>query len=144
MHRTLKLEATKPARNNLLQQQERFDEFKQSYNFERPHQALAMQRPGDVYKRSMRPYVGLPDITYPGYDKTLLVSNCGRMCIRRMKIHLSQAFSNQPIGLKYVDTGVWQVDFMSYTLGYFDEESKLFAPNDDPFGLKIDNWGRAY
>jgi putative transposase len=140
MHRTLKLEATKPARGNLLQQQETFDEFKQSYNFERPHQALEMKRPGDIYQKSRRPYVGLPDISYPGYDKTLLVSNCGRICVRRMKIHLSHAFSNQPLGLKYVDTGVWQVDFMSYTLGYFDEQSKIFSPNDDPFGLKIDNW----
>lgn len=138
MHRTLKLEATKPARNNLLQQQETFDEFKQSFNFERPHQALDMMRPADVYQRSPRHYLGLPDLTYPGFDRTILISNCGRVCIRKLKIHISKAFANQPVGLKQVDAGIWQVDFMSYTLGYFDEESRKFSPNDDPFGLRLD------
>ena len=138
MHRTLKLEATKPARSNLLQQQETFDEFKQSFNFERPHEAIEMKRPADIYAKSPRPYIGLPDITYPGYDRTVLISNCGRICIRKLKIHISKAFANQPVGLKYIDTGVWKVDFMSYTLGYFDEESRKFSPNDDPFGLRLD------
>jgi putative transposase len=39
MHRTLKLEATKPAAPNVLQQQARFDAFVARYNDERPHQA---------------------------------------------------------------------------------------------------------
>jgi len=140
MHRTLKLEATHPARNNHLQQQETFDEFKGTFNYERPHEALDMKRPGDLYTKSPRTYQGLTDILYPGYDKTLLISNCGRICIgRKVKVHISKAFANQPVGLKRVDPGVWQVDFMSYTLGYFDEESRKFSPNDDPFGLRIDN-----
>jgi len=138
MHRTLKLEATKPARSNLLQQQETFEYFKQQFNFERPHQAIEMKCPGEIYQKSRRPYQGLPDITYPGYDKSLLISNCGRVCLKNLKIHVSRAFANQPVGMKEVDSGIWQVDFMSYTLGYFDEESRKFAPNDDPFGLRID------
>ncbi len=44
MHFTLKKEATKPAADNVLQQQERF-------NQERPHQALGMKVPADVYVR---------------------------------------------------------------------------------------------
>ena len=39
MHLTLKLETTKPAGANFLQQQARFDDFIQCYNTERPHQA---------------------------------------------------------------------------------------------------------
>lgn len=136
MHRTLKLEATRPARGNLLQQQETFEEFKQQFNFERPHQALQMKKPGDMYRKSSRPYRGLPDITYPGYDKTLQMSNCGRICFNEAKIHVTRSLANQLVGLKEVDHGIWQVDFMSYTLGYFDEESYRFSPNDDPFGMR--------
>lgn len=136
MHRTLKLEATQP-RSNLLQQQETFDQFRERFNHERPHQALNMRYPGEVYQRSTRPYRGLPDITYPGYDKALLISNCGRVLLKKLKIHISKALSNQPVGLKQVDQGIWQVDFMSYTIGYFDEESRSFAPNEDPFGLRL-------
>src|SRR5207244_8784192 len=56
MHRTLKAETARPARGNLLQQQERFDAFIEEFNFERPHEALAMKRPGEVYKESTSPY----------------------------------------------------------------------------------------
>lgn len=139
MHRTLKLEATRPPRDNSLQQQERFDEFREEFNFERPHQALDMKRPGDVYRKSLRPYQGLPDLTYPGFDKTLLITNCGRVCLNDLKIHISKALANQPVGLKQIDNGIWQVDFMSYTLGYFDAESRSFAPNDDPFGFRLNS-----
>lgn len=137
MHRTLKLETTNPARNNLLQQQETFDHFKEQFNAERPHQALDMKRPSDVYKKSIRGYKGLTDITYPDCDKIILISNCGRICFKKYKIHLSKSFANQSIGIKEVDEGIWKAEFMNYDLGYFDEESKKFAPNDDPFGLRI-------
>lgn len=136
MHRTLKLEATHPARSNLLQQQETFDKFKARFNCERPHQALDMKRPAEVHQKSSRPYQGLSDLAYPGSDKTILISNCGRICVKKQKIHLSRAFANQAVGIKEVDTGIWRVEFMHYTLGYFDEESEKFSPNDDPFGLR--------
>ena len=42
MHLTLKKEATKPAAQNVLQQQAKFDDFITCYNQERPHQALEM------------------------------------------------------------------------------------------------------
>lgn len=58
MHLTLKKEATKPAVVNVLQQQARFDTFIEHYNQERPHQALGMKVPGDVYTRSSRVYRG--------------------------------------------------------------------------------------
>ncbi len=61
MHLTLKKEATKPASKNLLQQQGRFDHFMEQYNQERPHQALAMRYPAEVYKRSSRPYMLAPE-----------------------------------------------------------------------------------
>jgi putative transposase len=139
MHRTLKLEATHPARSNVFQQQEVFDQFKKSFNFERPHQALGMKRPGDLYQKSARPYHGVPELTYPGFDKILLISSCGRVCVKKYKISITKSLANQHVGLKQVDQGVWQVDFMSYTLGYFDEESRTFAPNEDPFGLRLNS-----
>jgi len=43
MHLTLKLETTKPAGQNFLQQQARFDTFIDSFDNERPHQAIAMR-----------------------------------------------------------------------------------------------------
>jgi putative transposase len=138
MHRTLKLEATKPPAPSLLQQQEKFYGFINEYNCERPHQALGMKCPNDVYEKSPKQYKGLSDVTYPGFEKALLISNCGRICVKKKKIHISKAFANQPIGLKEVDDNIWTVFFMDYHLGYYDEFSLKFAPKDDPFGIKLD------
>lgn len=138
MHRTLKLEATKPPKTNLLQQQERFFEFVSEYNQERPHQALDMKCPAEIYQKSPRPYRGLPDVTYPDFERTQMLSNCGRVCLKKMKIHISKSFANQPVGLREVDDQIWEVCFMDYQLGYFDEFSRIFSPTDDPFGIKLD------
>ena len=100
---------------------------------------MGMKCPGEVYERSPRTYAGLPALTYPGFDKTLLVSNCGRVCMRKDKIHLSRAFANQPIGLTEVDDHIWEVTFMDYDLGFFDEAGQTFSPKGDPFGIKLDN-----
>src|ERR687884_720713 len=72
MHLTLKKEATKPAAANVLQQQARFDAFQQEFNTERPHEALAMKCPAEVYSASTRSYDGLPDVTYPFHDPDIL------------------------------------------------------------------------
>jgi putative transposase len=56
MHLTLKKEATKPASFNFLQQQARFDAFIDEFNNDRPHQALNMQYPGELYTPSTRTY----------------------------------------------------------------------------------------
>ena len=89
MHLTLKLETTKPAGNNFLQQQARFDDFIDCYNNERPHQALGMQCPAERYVPSARAYQGLPELDYPLHDKTVTVTTCGRICFNRQKINLS-------------------------------------------------------
>src|SRR5436190_704875 len=69
MHLTLKKEATKPAAANVLQQQARFDDFIECYNEERPHQALDMRYPAELYEPSERPYKGLGDLEYPFHDR---------------------------------------------------------------------------
>jgi putative transposase len=56
-----------------------FDTWIAQYNEERPHQALAMIVPADVYTRSPRVYRGLEDLTYPFHDQTIAVTDCGRI-----------------------------------------------------------------
>src|ERR1700680_2331475 len=80
MHLTLKKEATKPPGRNFLQQQARFDDFIEIFNQERPHEALDMKCPAEVYRPATRLYQGLPDIDYPFHDKVIVVIHCGRIC----------------------------------------------------------------
>jgi transposase InsO family protein len=134
MHLTLKKEATRPAGANLLQQQAKFDAFLEEFNHERPHEALAMKCPAEVYTASSRPYQGIPEPHYPFHDKTILVTSCGRLCLYRKKINLSTCLAGQAVGIKEVDNGIWLVSFMDYDLGYIDLEEKPLQPLDNPFG----------
>jgi putative transposase len=137
MHLTLKKEATKPAGQNFLQQQAMFDEFIEEYNNDRPHQALGMKYPSEVYTPSSRKYEGLPEVEYPFHDKSIIVTNCGRICLNRKKVNFSVVFAGQKVGIKEVDDKIWLVSFMNYDLGYFDEETCKLEPLDNPFGSKV-------
>jgi len=92
MHLTLKKEATRPPGRNILQQQMRFDAFISEFNTERPHEALSMKVPAEVYQTSARAYEGLPEISYPFHDRDAIVTNCGRLCIHRKKINISPSW----------------------------------------------------
>ncbi len=88
MHLTLKKEATRPAGENILQQQAKFDTFLEEFNSERPHEALGMKCPAEVYLASPRPYAGLPELHYPFHDRDVVVTTCGRLCLYRKKINI--------------------------------------------------------
>jgi hypothetical protein len=137
MHLTLKQEATRPAAVNTRQQQERFDAFLTRYNTERPHQALDMKVPGDLYTPSPRPYEVLGDLECPARDWTATVTLCGRICFKKRKVNLSQVFAGQRVGVKQVTDHIWLVTFMEYNLGYFDAETCRLEPIDNPFGPKV-------
>jgi hypothetical protein len=122
---------------NSLQQQARFDEFVHEFNAERPHEAIAMKCPAEVYTPSRRPYQGLPDLEYPFHDRDVLVTACGRICIYRKKINVSTVLAGQRLGIKEVDEGIWLVTFIDYDLGYIDLEQRTLQPVDNPFGPRL-------
>jgi transposase InsO family protein len=137
MHLTLKKETTRPPGPNSLQQQARFDAFREEFNAERPHEALAMKCPNEVYVASSRSYEGLPELAYPFHDRELIVTACGRICLHRKKINISTVLAGQRLGIKEVDDGIWIVSFMRYDLGYIDLEQRTLQPLDNPFGPRL-------
>lgn len=137
MHLTLKAAATRPAAANVLQQQGRFDAFVDEYNRERPHQALDMKAPADVYRPSARTYRGVEELEYPFHDWSVVVTHCGRICFKGRKVNLSHVFAGQQVGIKQVDERIWLVSFMHYDLGYFDDETCRLEPIENPFGPTV-------
>ena len=96
----MKKETTRPPGANILQQQARFDEFVSEFNDERPHEALKMKTPGEVYRPSSRAYDGLPEVEYPFHDRDILVTACGRICMHRKKINVSTVMAGAKLGKK--------------------------------------------
>jgi hypothetical protein len=101
-----------------------FDSFVREFNAERPHEALGMKCPAELYTASTRRYDGLPDLTYP-------------FCLHRKRINVSTVLAGQKLGIKEVDDGIWLASFMHYDLGYFDLEQKTLQPLDNPFGTRL-------
>lgn len=137
MHRTLKAETTRPARSNLLQQQERFDDFVDEFNNERPHEALDMKRPADVYRPSTMPYPAfLPDPDYSTHDDVLRVSRTGLIHLQgRRQVYLAKALAGQLIGIREESDDRWLVTFVNLDLGYVEPRSNRFTtinPNQPP------------
>jgi len=134
MHRTLKFETARPSRANLLQQQERFDAFVEEFNHERPHEALTMKRPAEVYELSPRSYPKtLSEPRYPEHDDVLRVYDCGNILFHRRKLYLGAALSGQHVGIREERDRRWLVTFMELDLGHIGTD-RLFVPlnNSNP------------
>ena len=93
--------------------------------------------PAEVYQPSLRPYTGLPDIDYPLHDKTIVGTRCDRICLGNKKINFSQVFAGQAGGIKEVHDDIWLVSCMDYDLAYFDLETRVPEPLENPFGPKV-------
>jgi hypothetical protein len=66
MHRTLKQEVAQPPAANRRKQQRALDRFRQEYNEVRPHEALGMRTPAEVYAPSARRFPKpVPGAEYP-------------------------------------------------------------------------------
>jgi len=130
MHRTLKAETTRPARVNLLQQQERFDEFVEEFNTQRPHEALGMKRPADVHVPSAKNHPAfLPDPDYSTYDDVVSVSTLGLIHLPgRRQVHLTKALAGQLVGIREETDDRWLVSFMHLDLGYVEPRCNRFTP----------------
>jgi transposase InsO family protein len=127
MHLTLKQETTRPAAANALQQQERFDDFKEEFNKERPHEALDQQPPATIYVPSERRYPDeVPELEYPLHDLARAVGRTGFVQLNRVKFFLTQALAGQHVGLREVDDGKWLVSYVQLDLGHYDERTQRF------------------
>lgn len=132
MHRDLKAEATTPPGKNILHQQERFDEFRATYNDVRPHEVLDMRRPSDIYVPASRRFVE-PEgpLAYPLHHHAVRVYTRGEIFLPirgRPRVHVGEAFVDQELGLRHVGDGTWLISFLDFDLGYVDEETRKVLP----------------
>jgi transposase InsO family protein len=136
MHRTLKRATARPARGNLLQQQECFDDYMPEFNEVRPHEALGMLCPADVYQPSPRPYPAkLPEPSYPVHDDVLTVGSTGFIYFGgRARIYLATALAGQEVGIREEDDGRWLVSFLHLDLGHVDNSNLFTALRPNPPG----------
>ena len=122
MHRTLKAETTRPAAGSLAAQQRKFNVFREEFNHERPHEALDMHTPAEIYAPSSREMPNkLPPLEYPDRFEVRYVSANGGIRWKRDWINVSIVCIGEYVGLEEIDDGIWNVYFGPLKLGRLDE-----------------------
>lgn len=102
--------------------QQRFDEWRELYNQERPHQALACAVPASRYQPSPRPFPEtLPAIEYGPEDIVRRVQGKGELHFKNRLFTLSRAFRGQPVALRpTLDEALWKVFFCHQQIAQID------------------------
>jgi transposase InsO family protein len=111
-------------------QQEALDLWRQEFNHERPHEALGMRCPGEVYQKSQRLYEGSPeDLEYPGLHARR-VGPQGRIMWGGMPLFITTSLAGWSVGLKPMEKGRLEVWFGRLLLGWIDPATESFLRAD--------------
>ena len=131
MHRTLKAQTTRPAAATTAEQQTRFDDFRQHYNEERPHEALEQTPPARHWQPSPRRYPAkIADPWYDADHEVRRVRHPGDIKWRGEHVFIGEAFAGELVGLADQGDGRALVRFCGRDLGVIDTTFRLlrFAP----------------
>lgn len=121
MHRTLKRETATPPCRTWRAQQQAFDRFRDEYNFERPHQGIAMASPAHLYHPSPRSYpLIVPEMSYPDDMVVRKVHPQGDLRWHTRQIYLSGTLAGELVGCRKVDDHCWDIYFAHIRLAQLD------------------------
>lgn len=83
---------------DVLSESETFRDF---YNFERPHFGIGGRIPGDLYRKSPRPFPeSIPEWTYPRDMELSYVDSNGYTRIRGVRTYIGEAFGSRSLGFR--------------------------------------------
>lgn len=118
-HRTLEAEVLRYHRyDTLAQWQHQFDLWRDIYNTERPHEALAMKVPAERYQPSPRAYPEqLPAIEYGPADIVRKVRGYGHIKYQGRELHVGSAFRGLHVALRPTTAdGIFDVFFCQHKI----------------------------
>lgn len=129
LHRTLKNALlNRIVWNNHDQCQGHFDEWREIYNWQRPHEAIKMDVPGTLYRASDRLFPEqLPSIHYDPQDDVRIVDIEGHISFLNRRFRVSKALRRQPVAIRPVADGVFNVFFCKQqvaTISIHDDNDK--------------------
>ena len=119
----------------LPQCQQHFDAWRDLYNWQRPHEALAMAVPGERYIPSARAFPDhLPPIEYAPGDHIRKVGTNGKIAFQGQSYRVPKAFVSLPVALRPQPDydGVYDVYFCQQKIATIDLKKKLSGVNDVP------------
>jgi transposase InsO family protein len=107
---------------DLAHLQAALDEYRDEYNFQRPHDALGLEVPGRRYTASLRSLPQtLPPIEYPRGVHVRKVQSPGEIWFQGRVFKMSSAFCGYPVGIRPTPIdGVFEVLFCHHVIQRLD------------------------
>jgi hypothetical protein len=129
MHLTLKMEIANPAAVNLKAQQRRTRKWIRSFNEERPHEALEMKTPAEMYVTSELRYHPPRAIEYGSEFEVREVNSKGDIQWLNNRRFIGEAFKNQRLGLRRWNDTIHEIYLGNILLGHLpDAPFSAFRP----------------
>ena len=129
LHRSLEEVVSLPRAATRKEIQERFRDFVDFYNNERPHEALGQKVPSSVYSPSSRTWSGrLESPEYSSEFDVRRVSKGGQVKFKGKKVYIAENLTYEPVGVKEVSDGWWEVFYGPIYLGKIGSEDHLIKP----------------
>jgi transposase InsO family protein len=129
-HETMKEETASPPRASIRAQQGAFNRFKAEYNDERPHEALGMRTPGELYTPSERQMMlSLPEHEYDAAFEVRRVRRDGSMKWDGGFVFIGEALAGELIGVEEVDDGHRHIHLGPMRVGVLHERSRTVMPD---------------
>lgn len=115
-------------RNRSGMDQASFDLWRQEFNTERPHEALGMAMPAEIYRPSARVFEGTPETIDYGSMETRKVTLNGTIGYGGDYIMISRALRHWNVGLSPCENGNVEVWFAKLLVGHIDPKAAAFRP----------------
>jgi transposase InsO family protein len=110
--------------------QEALDLWRHEFNYQRPHESLAMRCPAELYRHSERKYLGRIDELVYEQMSTRRVNRSGLIGWKDQSLFLSHSLIGWNVGLKSTENGLIEVWFAQLLLGHIDPLSATFERID--------------
>ena len=135
-HRVYKAEVAAHPKRGLISQQRRSTQWLRAYNEERPHEALGLKVPAQLYRKNSRAMPQrIKPWKYPRKWQTRWVRGNGEINWQGKRRFVGQAFVRDYVGLQPCGKGVWRVYFCRMLIGELLEMEQG--------GIRIAKYGRG-
>jgi transposase InsO family protein len=137
MHRDMKTELEGQIDGSLNEHQKVFDRWRKEFNEVRPHEALGMKVPADIYRKSEKRYCSENvELKYGRGIKARMVNDRGFLNLKQRRIFVGNPFAGYHVGVKEFVDKPTEVYFGNYLLGAINQDTWLIEPSCTIMQLK--------
>jgi transposase InsO family protein len=118
MHADIRIELQQQAASSIVEQQKACDEWRAEFNHVRPHEALGMQTPAEVYRPSERRVIRALVGGFPDDARIFNLGAHGKLWFEGHDVFVSMALRYRQVGLQRTADGTLLVWFHHVMIGW--------------------------